>query len=95
MGQMLDCPVTLGDSLPDTSEQQRQYLEEERQQLEGAIGELESKTKQAIEFVYIKGLPRKEAAKRIGVSPMTVTRHLQRGVKQLSTLLQPEEAVMS
>ncbi len=95
VGQMLDCPVTLGDSLPDTREQQRQYLEEERQQLEGAIGELESKTKQAIEFVYIKGLPRKEAAKRIGVSPMTVTRHLQRGVKQLSTLLHPEEAVMS
>jgi RNA polymerase sigma-B factor len=95
VGQMLDCPVTLGDSLPDTREQQRQYLEEERQQLEGAISELESKTKQAIEFVYIKGLPRKEAAKRIGVSPMTVTRHLQRGVKQLSTLLQPEEALMS
>jgi RNA polymerase sigma-B factor len=42
VGQMLDCPVTLGDSLPDTREQQRQYLEEERQQLEGAISELES-----------------------------------------------------
>lgn len=95
VGQMLDCPVTLGDSLPDSREQQRQYLEEERQQLEGAISELESKTKQAIEFVYIKGLPRKEAAKRIGVSPMTVTRHLQRGVKQLSTLLRSEEALMS
>lgn len=93
VGQMLDCPVTLGDSLPDTREQQRQYLEEERQQLEGAISELESKTKQAIEFVYIKGLPRKEAARKIGVSPMTVTRHLQRGVKQLSTLLHPEEAL--
>jgi RNA polymerase sigma-B factor len=93
VGQMLDCPVTLGDSLPDTREQQRQYVEEERQQLEGAISELETKTKQAIEFVYIKGLPRKEAAKRIGVSPMTVTRHLQRGVKQLSTLLHPEEAL--
>lgn len=90
VGQMLDCPVTLGDSLPDAREQNRQYLEEERQQLEGAIGELETKTKEAIEYVYIKGMPRKEAAKRIGVSPMTVTRHLQRGVKQLSTLLHAE-----
>lgn len=90
VGQMLDCPVTLGDSLPDTREQNRQYLEEERQQLEGAIKELETKTKEAIEYVYIKGMPRKEAAKRIGVSPMTVTRHLQRGVKQLSTLLHAE-----
>jgi RNA polymerase sigma-B factor len=93
VGQMLDCPVTLGDSLPDTKEQQRQYVEEERQQLEGAISQLEIKTKQAIDYVYIKGLPRKEAAKKIGVSPMTVTRHLQRGVKQLSCLLHPEEAV--
>jgi RNA polymerase sigma-B factor len=90
VGQMLDCPVTLGDSLPDTREQHRQYLEEERQQLEGAIKELETKTKEAIEYVYIKGMPRKEAAKKIGVSPMTVTRHLQRGVKQLSTLLHTE-----
>jgi RNA polymerase sigma-B factor len=93
VGQMLDCPVTLGDSLPDLRDQQRQYVEEERQQLEGAISALETKTKQAIEYVYIKGMPRKEAAKKIGVSPMTVTRHLQRGVKQLSTLLHPEDAV--
>jgi RNA polymerase sigma-B factor len=85
----------LGDSLPDTREQQRQYVEEERQQLEGAISQLEAKTKQAIDYVYIKGLPRKEAAKRIGVSPMTVTRHLQRGVKQLSAMLHPEEILVS
>jgi RNA polymerase sigma-B factor len=95
VGQMLDCPVTLGDSLPDTREQQRQYVEEERQQLEGAISQLEAKTKQAIDYVYIKGLPRKEAAKRIGVSPMTVTRHLQRGVKQLSAMLHPEEVLVA
>jgi RNA polymerase sigma-B factor len=93
VGQMLDCPVTLGESLPDTSDRERIYVHEERQELRGAIEQLELKTKQAIEFVYIKGMPRKEAAKRIGVSPMTVTRHLQRGVKQLSTLLHAEVVV--
>jgi RNA polymerase sigma-B factor len=93
VGQMLDCPVTLGDSLPDTREQQRQYLEEERQQLAGMIGQLESKTQQAIEYVYIKGMPRKEAAKKIGVSPMTVTRHLQRGVKQLSAMMDNDGSI--
>ncbi len=93
VGQMLDCPVTLGDSLPDTREQQRQFVEEERQQLAGMIGQLESKTQQAIEYVYIKGMPRKEAAKRIGVSPMTVTRHLQRGVKQLSAMMDNDSIV--
>jgi RNA polymerase sigma-B factor len=88
VGQMLDCPVTLGDSLPDVREQNRQLMEEESQQLAGLISQLETKTQQAIEYVYIKGMPRKEAAKRIGVSPMTVTRHLQRGVKQLSAMME-------
>jgi RNA polymerase sigma-B factor len=94
VGQMLDCPVTLGDSLPDTREQNRQFVEEERQQLAGMIDQLETKTQQAIEYVYIKGMPRKEAAKKIGVSPMTVTRHLQRGVKQLSAMLENDNEMV-
>jgi RNA polymerase sigma-B factor len=93
VGQMLDYPVTLGDSLPDTRDRDRQFMEEERQQLAGLIGQLELKTQQAIEYVYIKGMPRKEAAKKIGVSPMTVTRHLQRGVKQLSSMLETESGI--
>ncbi len=93
VGQMLDYPVTLGDSLPDTRDRDRQFMEEERQQLAGMIGQLEPKTQQAIEYVYIKGMPRKEAAKKIGVSPMTVTRHLQRGVKQLSSMLESDRNV--
>jgi RNA polymerase sigma-B factor len=93
VGQMLDYPVTLGDSLPDTRNQDRQFMEEERQQLAGMISQLEPKTQQAIEYVYIKGMPRKEAAKKIGVSPMTVTRHLQRGVKQLTSMLETEQNV--
>jgi RNA polymerase sigma-B factor len=93
VGQMLDCPVTLGDSLPDTREQNRQFVEEERQQLSGMINQLETKTQQAIEYVYINGMPRKEAAKKIGVSPMTVTRHLQRGVKQLSAMLESDNDI--
>jgi RNA polymerase sigma-B factor len=79
--------------LPDTRDRDRQFMEEERQQLAGMIGQLEPKTQQAIEYVYIKGMPRKEAAKKIGVSPMTVTRHLQRGVKQLSSMLETEQNV--
>jgi RNA polymerase sigma-B factor len=93
VGQMLDYPVTLGDSLPDTRDRDRQFMEEERQQLASMIDQLDAKTQQAIEYVYIKGMPRKEAAKKIGVSPMTVTRHLQRGVKQLSAMLETEQHV--
>jgi RNA polymerase sigma-B factor len=87
---MVDYPVTLGDTLPDSVYHAEQHWEEERQQLEGALSQLEEKTQVAIEFVYLRELPRKEAAVRIGVSPMTVTRRLQRGIEQLVTMLQPQ-----
>jgi RNA polymerase sigma-B factor len=88
VGQMVDYPVTLGDTLPDSRDQAMRHFEDDRQQLEGALSQLEEKTQAAIKLVYIRELPRKEVAKRIGVSPMTVTRHLQKGVEQLVSLLQ-------
>ncbi|MBW4573772.1 MAG: RNA polymerase sigma factor SigF [Aphanothece sp. CMT-3BRIN-NPC111] len=90
VGQMVDYPITLGDTLPDPHYQGLQHLEEERQDLEEALSQLEEKTQAAIELVFINELPRKEVAKRIGMSPMTVTRRLQRGVDQLVSLLQPQ-----
>jgi len=90
VGQMVDYPLTLGDMLPDTRNEALQHWEEERQQLQGAMSQLEEKTRMAIEFVCLRELPRKEVAQRIGVSPMTVTRHVQRGVNELISLLQPQ-----
>nr|WP_322744498.1 RNA polymerase sigma factor SigF [Coleofasciculus sp. LEGE 07092] len=90
VGQTVDCSVTLGETLPDSRDQALQHWEEDRQQLHGAIRQLEEKTQAAIEFVFFRDLPRKEAAKRIGVSPMTVTRHLQRGMNDLGFLLQTQ-----
>ncbi|MEM7062335.1 MAG: RNA polymerase sigma factor SigF [Cyanobacteria bacterium P01_B01_bin.77] len=85
-----DSTITLGDTLPDMHYQLLQALEEDRQQLQRALGQLEDKTRSAIEFVFFKGLSRKEVAERIGVSPMTVTRRIQRGVEQMIAYLQPQ-----
>lgn len=90
VSQMVDYPVTLGETLPDYRYYAQQNFEEDRQQLQGALGQLEEKTQAAIEFVYLRELPRKEAAYRIGVSPMTVTRRLQRGIEQLVSILQAQ-----
>jgi len=92
VGQQIDSPVTLGDALPDDRYQTFQHLQEDRQQLQGALETLEEKTRTAIEFVYFKDLSRKEVAKKIGVSPMTVTRRIQRGIEQLVGLLQQPQA---
>lgn len=90
ISQQIDSPMTLGDTLPDAHYQNLQMLEEDRQQLQRALSQLEDKTRQAIEFVFIKDLSRKEVAERIGVSPMTVTRRLHRGIQQMVACLQPQ-----
>ncbi len=87
----IDSSITLGDTLPDVHYQLLQILEEDRQQIQRAMGQLEEKTRSAIEFVFFKGLSRKEVAERIGVSPMTVTRRIQRGVEQMIAYLQPQQ----
>jgi RNA polymerase sigma-B factor len=84
-----DSTLTLGDTLPDSHYQALQQLDEDRQQLLRALNQLEEKTRSAIEFVFIKGLSRKEVAEKIGVSPMTVTRRIQRGIEQMVVYLQP------
>ncbi|MGC8714562.1 MAG: RNA polymerase sigma factor SigF [Leptodesmis sp.] len=90
ISQQIDSPMTLGDTLPDTRYEALQSLEEDRQQLQKALNQLEEKTRQAIEFVFIKDLSRKEVAEQIGVSPMTVTRRLHRGIEQMVACLKPQ-----
>lgn len=85
-----DCPTTFGDTLSDAREEAWRYREEERQQLQGAINQLDAKTQVALECVFLQDLPRQEAAKRIGVSPITVSRYLHRGVNELVSLMESQ-----
>ncbi|HEY9845507.1 MAG TPA: sigma-70 family RNA polymerase sigma factor [Candidatus Caenarcaniphilales bacterium] len=86
--QQVDSPVTLGDTLLDARYQTLQNIEEDQIQLQQALLQLEDKTREVIEFVFLKQLSRKEVAERIGISPMTVTRRIQKGIQQLVSLLQ-------
>ncbi|MDJ0509722.1 MAG: RNA polymerase sigma factor SigF [Crocosphaera sp.] len=92
ISQNVDCSISFGDTLPDQHYQAKQRLEEDRLQLQRAMSQLEEKTKAAIECVFLNELPRKEAAKKIGISPMTVTRHLKKGIQQLGSILEPQVA---
>jgi RNA polymerase sigma-B factor len=86
----IDCQITLGEALPCPRSAALQQLEEERQQLRGAVNMLEEKPRMAVELVFLKELSRKDAAKKIGTSPMTVTRYLQKGVQELMSMLQSQ-----
>jgi len=88
----MDSSITFGDTIADPNYQKQRKLEDDKLQLQRAMSQLEDKTKAAIECVFLLDLPRKEAAKHIGISPMTVTRHLHKGIEQLSTMLEPQAA---
>ncbi len=90
VSHQVDSSITLGETLPDMHYQVLQSLEEDRQQLQRALNQLEDKTRAAIEFVFFNDMSRKEVAERIGVSPMTVTRRIQRGLEQMMVYLQPQ-----
>lgn len=92
VSQSAESYVTFGETLPDPRSQAQQKMDEDRLQLQKAMSQLEDKTQAALEYVFLKDLPRKEAAKKIGISPMTVTRHLQKGIEQLGVLLESNAA---
>ncbi|MTJ50352.1 sigma-70 family RNA polymerase sigma factor [Dolichospermum sp. UHCC 0259] len=85
----VNSPVTWADLLPCHHSMALQQQQEEKEQLEGAISMLDDKPRMAVELVFVKQLTRKDAAKKIGATPMTVTRYLQQGLQQLITYLQP------
>jgi RNA polymerase sigma-B factor len=93
--QNTDTTITLGDILVDPQEQSRQTSEEESLELQQALNQLEEKTRQMIEFVFFKQLTRQEVARQIGVSPITVSRHIQKGIDQLVSLLQRPTALQA
>jgi RNA polymerase sigma-B factor len=92
LSQVDDGCITFGETLPDPKCQTQQKIQEDRLQLQKAMNQLEGKTRAAIKSVFLWDLPRKEAAKQMGISPMTVTRHLNRGLEQLTGILSPQVA---
>lgn len=81
-----DEPVVLGEVTPDLRGERSQQVQELRWQLREMMTHLEDKVQRAIELVYFQDLPRQEAAKLIGISPMTVTRYVDKGLHQMEDL---------
>ncbi|MGF1524497.1 MAG: sigma-70 family RNA polymerase sigma factor [Leptolyngbyaceae cyanobacterium] len=82
-----DTGLTIGESLTDAQTSKLMQWEEDRAQLQGALSHLEENIRIVIEQVYFQGMPRKQVAEQMNISPMTVTRRLQRGINQLSEML--------
>ncbi len=75
--------TSLGDMLPDSQYRSFQLAQEDRIRLQQALFQLEKRTREVLEFVFLYDLTQKETAERLGISAVTVSRRVKKGLKLL------------
>lgn len=93
----LDAPVkstddgasSLGELLPDARYRSFQLAQEDQMRLQQALSQLEKRTREVVEFVFLHDLTQKETAERLGISSVTVSRRVKKGLKHLQVIMRP------
>lgn len=90
----LDTPVqdedgstSLGEMVPDHQYRSFQLSQEDQMRLQQALVQLEQRTHQVLEFVFLYDLTQKEVAERLGISVVTVSRCVKKGLSALKKLM--------
>ncbi|MEM9135983.1 MAG: RNA polymerase sigma factor SigF [Cyanobacteria bacterium P01_F01_bin.42] len=91
----LDAPVkqgeedsaSLGDLLPDRHYRSFHLVQEDKIRVQQAMSTLELRTRQVLEFVFLQDLTQKEAAEALGVSAVTVSRQVKKGLTAMKKLM--------
>lgn len=87
----LDAPVrdedegsaSLGELVPDNQYRSFQLAQEDQIRLQQALLQLEHRTREILEFVFLYDLTQKETAERLGISAVTVSRRVKKGLHLL------------
>lgn len=83
-----DCTsACLGDLLPDNKYKSFQLAQEDQLRLQQAMRQLEHRTREVLEFVFVYDLTQKETAERMGISAVTVSRRVKQGLQHMRTLM--------
>jgi len=93
----LDAPIrseeedssSIGDLVADPKSNM-QLQQDEKFRLQQALALLEQRTREIVEFVFIEDLPQREVAKMFGVSAVTISRQLKKGLSTLRCVLEAE-----
>ncbi|MCT7975595.1 RNA polymerase sigma factor SigF [Laspinema olomoucense] len=91
----LDAPVqddeegaaSLGELVPDAGYRSFQLAQEDQIRLQLALGKLEDGTRKVLEFVFLHDLTQKETAERMGISSVTVSRRVKKGITSLKKMM--------
>ena len=82
-----DESTTVGQLLPDPGYRSFQLAQEDRLRLQQALAQIEQKTRDTLEFVFLQDLTQREAAERLGISAVTVSRRVKKGLESLRGVL--------
>ncbi|WP_330202236.1 RNA polymerase sigma factor SigF [Cyanobacterium sp. Dongsha4] len=82
---------TLGDCLPDHQYRSFQLAQEDKIRLQNALYQLEDGTRKVLEFVFLQDLTQKETADILGVSVITVSRRIKKGIVKMRNLIKLDE----
>ncbi|MEC4891593.1 MAG: RNA polymerase sigma factor SigF [Oscillatoria sp. PMC 1051.18] len=82
--------ASLGELVPDTHYRSFQLAQEDQIRLEQALVQLENRTREVLEFVFLHDLTHKEAAEILDISVVTVSRRVKKGLSSLKKLMQTE-----
>lgn len=95
----LDAPVqtheegatSLGEIVPDRGYRSFQLAQEDQIRLQQGLARLEDGTRKVLEFVFLHDLTQKETAARMGISSVTVSRRVKKGLASLKKLMGPAD----
>jgi RNA polymerase sigma-B factor len=82
---------SLGELVPDTRYRSFQLAQEDQIRLQQALIHLENRTRQILEFVFLYDLTQKETAERLGISSVTVSRRVKKGLNFLQKFMAVSE----
>ncbi|MEI2580997.1 RNA polymerase sigma factor SigF [Scytonema sp. PRP1] len=80
-------PTLLGELVPDNRYRSFQLAQEDRIRLQQALVQLEQRTREVLEFVFLHDLTQKQVAERLGISVVTVSRRIKKGLDLLKHLM--------
>ncbi len=84
--------TSLCDMVADPKNRSFQLAHEDRIRLQQALSELEERTRDVLEFVFLHDLTQKETAKMLGISVVTVSRQMKKGLNLLKKSMTQENS---
>jgi len=82
IGSLEDGSVSLSDLVPDPK-QGSLHIQPDTTHLYQALNVLEQRTREILEYVFLDDITQREVAKLLGISPVTVSRQVKKGLSAL------------